>query len=129
MIPKLNDNTSAYGSKGTKHNSGKPALSIFPRSAAIEAAKTFMDGAEKYSLHNYKQGLSAHEMADALLRHLYAWLDGETNVPDSKHGAHHLGAVIANAAMIIECERLGTLTDDRFKKEESGREIDWPTST
>jgi len=108
--------SSAYGSKGTKHNNGKPALSIFPRSAAVEAAKAFMDGKEKYGLHNYKQGLSAHELVDAAMRHLYEYLEGNQVVHDSKHQCHPLGSVIACCAMILECERLGTLTDDRYKK-------------
>ena len=100
--------------KGIKHDSGKPDLSLIPYSALIEAAKGFMLGAQKYGRYNYTEGLEASRLVAAALRHLAAWNQGEDTDPES--GASHLGHVICCAAMIIECQRLHTLSDDRFGK-------------
>lgn len=116
---------SAYGSKGDKDNKGKPPISLLPLAGVEAAARAFQDGL-KYGLHNYKKGMSAHELADAALRHIFAYLSGEDITPDSENGAPHLGCAIAELMMIEECKRLGTLVDDRFKPKDSndGKTID-----
>jgi hypothetical protein len=56
--------------------------------ACIVDVLTF--GAQKYAPDNWQLVPDASERyADALLRHIFAWLDGETLDPES--GRHHLG--------------------------------------
>lgn len=92
----------------------KPDLSFMPFSAEVEAAVAFEVGAIKYGRDDYKRvPISAVERAAAIKRHIGKWLQGEELDPD---GQTHLGAIIADAAILIECKRLGNLIDDRFKK-------------
>ena len=51
------------------------------------------------------------------MRHLDAYREGEDMDPESTVGSTHLGHALASIAMILECERLGTLTDTRYKHE------------
>lgn len=101
---------------GTKHDKGKPDLSLVPRVALDRAAEAFMVGEKKYGRYNYYQGMEASRLIAALLRHATEWMDGANY--DTKDGQHHLGSVIACASMILQTEKLGTLIDDRYKSDE-----------
>lgn len=99
---------------GKKFDSGKPDLSLIPLSALIEEARGFMLGAEKYGRYNYTQGMEASRLVAAALRHIYAWNQGEEVDPES--GASHLGHARCCLAMLLENQRLGSLSDNRFKE-------------
>lgn len=101
---------------GKKFDNGKLDLSLIPLSALEQEARGFMLGADKYGRNNFKQGLEASRLVAACLRHVHAWMEGEDLDPES--GASHLGHARCCLAMILECERLGTLKDNRFKKSE-----------
>lgn len=111
-------------SGGTKHDAGKADLSLIPLAALQEEAAGFTFGAAKYGLHNYKQGLEATRLLSAALRHIYAVLQGEDSDPES--GAHHLGHARCCLAMYLECLRLGTLQDNRYKRDPTETEIPTP---
>lgn len=96
---------------GKKFDSGKPDLSLIPLSALIEEAKGFMLGERKYGRYNYSEGMEASRLVGAALRHILAWQQGENQDPES--GASHLGHARCCLAMLLECERLGTLKDNR----------------
>jgi len=102
-------------SGGTKHDSGKAPLSIIPRVALELEAQVFAFGAKKYARDNYKKGFAHTRLLDAALRHIYAHIDGEDTDPES--GLPHLAHARCCLSMLLECQRLGTATDDRFKKE------------
>lgn len=97
---------------GTKHDNGKPDLSLIPYSALIEEARGFMFGANKYGRFNYTKGLEASRLVAACLRHLHAWNQGEDT--DGESGVSHLGHARCCLSMLLECTRLKTLTDDRM---------------
>lgn len=96
---------------GRKDDTGKRDLSLVPRVAVDALAEALEVGARKYSRMNYAAGLEAHRMVSAMLRHVFAWYEGEERDPD---GQLHLGSVMANCAMILHQQQLGTLKDDRF---------------
>lgn len=99
--------------KATKHDQGKLDLSLIPKSALDAAAEAFMIGEAKYGRHNYKEGsLLASQIVAAGVRHFYQWFEGEERCPVD--GQHHLGSVIACAAMLLELQKLGRLNDNRF---------------
>jgi hypothetical protein len=104
----------AVPTSGTKHDAGKPDLSLLPRAALEEMAKAFMYGEQKYGRHNFKAGFKSHRLIAAAMRHILAWNEGEDLDPESGHS--HLGHALATLAMILECDRLKTLEDTRYKK-------------
>lgn len=101
------------GGGGRKDDTGKPDLSLIPRVALVKCAEAFMVGEKKYSRYNYCAGMAASRVVAALQRHAASWFDGEET--DSKDGQHHLGSVMACAAMLLRMQELGTLDDDRFR--------------
>lgn len=97
-----------------KFDQGKPDLSLIPMAALIETAKGFMLGEKKYGRYNYTSGLEASRLIGACLRHTHLWLEGEDLDPES--GASHLGHAICCLAMVLHCQQLGTLKDNRLGK-------------
>lgn len=92
----------------------KAALSCFPLPALMEGSLAFMEGALKYGRHNYRRaGVRYSVYFDAMIRHLFAWFEGEERATDS--GVHHLGHVLACCAILLDdtlaAESIGN--DDR----------------
>lgn len=100
--------------KASKNDSEKADLSLIPRVALEAAARAFMVGEKKYGRYNFYKGHNASQLVAALLRHATAWMEGEET--DPQDGQHHLGSVIACAAMLLQQQKLGTLKDNRHNK-------------
>jgi len=75
---------------GVKYDEGKPRLALVPTKSLWEIAKVLTYGANKYpEADNWKRVPGARwRYADALLRHIFQWLDGE--IYDKESGYHHL---------------------------------------
>ena len=101
---------------GTKNDQGKPRISLIPREAIEGAANALTFGALKYHSHNFKSGIFYSRLADAALRHLIAWVDGENLDPES--GLSHLDHALATLAMLKYMEQNRPDMDDRYKKED-----------
>lgn len=86
-------------SVGTKHDSGKPDLSLFPREAIEAGSRAFMFGEKKYARDNWRKGIGKERLVAATLRHLFAWKDGELSDPESN--LSHLDHALASLAMLI----------------------------
>lgn len=99
---------------GKKNDEGKPPLTLFPRTALEQAAEVFAFGANKYGKYNYKQGFEYTRLLDAALRHVNAYADGEDLDPES--GKSHLAHALCSIAMLLECQKIGTAKDDRYKR-------------
>lgn len=100
---------------GKKDDSTKADLSLVPRVALEECARAFMLGEKKYGRYNYCKGHEASRLIAAAQRHLTSWFDGEDN--DQESGRTHLGHALACVSMILRQQELGTLIDNRYKKE------------
>jgi hypothetical protein len=98
-----------------KNDSQKIDLSLIPYAALRAEAEAFMVGEKKYGRYNYCKGHKASQLMAALLRHAFAWFEGEEC--DPVDGQPHLGSIRACTAMILRQQELGTLQDDRFKLE------------
>jgi len=98
---------------GTKHDNGKPDLSLLPLPGLSHTARAFEFGMHKYGRSNYRKGFESHRLIGAALRHIYAWNEGEDLDPESK--AHHLGHAVATLLMLMTNEHDKTMTDTRFK--------------
>jgi hypothetical protein len=96
----------------TIYGEAKPSLSLLPGPALIEIAMAMREGRAKYGSMNWREDpVSATTYADAALRHLFQWLDGEDRC--SKSGALHLAHLAANAMILIDAALGGSLIDDR----------------
>lgn len=101
-------------STGIKNDKGKVPLTMVPLALKEEVAKVMAYGAIKYSRNNFKQGFPYSRLIDATMRHLEAFNDGIDL--DHESGLSHLGHAAASIGMLLECIRLNTATDDRYKK-------------
>lgn len=94
----------------------KPQIHLVPPIAVQMEARAFEDGAEKYGPYNWRaKGVTVSTYVSAAMRHLQDYWDGQDIVPDSKKGAHHLAAVRACMAIILDAGACNTLNDDRPK--------------
>jgi dATP/dGTP diphosphohydrolase len=97
---------------GTKHDSGKPRVSLIPKAALLGMARALSYGEKKYGTHNFRNGLSYSRLADACMRHLSSWMEGETLDPES--GLSHMDHAIASLAMLKFMEEHRADMDDRW---------------
>lgn len=104
-------------SGGTKHDSGKPSISLIPKEALWGMATAFTFGCKKYGAHNFKQGITYSRLADACYRHLSAFMDGEDIDADS--GNSHLYHALASLAMLTFMHERRPKMDDRYKDSET----------
>lgn len=94
------------------HGALKAPLWLVPPAAEEELAKALQHGIDKGYGHNNwrKTKVKRSVYLSAMKRHIGRILDGEDIDPES--GAHHLGHVMANCAIILDAARHGTLVID-----------------
>lgn len=69
-------------------------------------------GTLKYGAWNWRAaGVRSSIYISAMRRHLMGWLSGEEF--DPVDGSHHLGNIMACAAILLEAQAIGKLVDDR----------------
>ena len=98
---------------GVKFDKGKPRMSLVPQDSLRAVAGVFGYGADKYDEHNWAQGMRWTRMADALLRHVGAWIEGEDL--DEESGHHHLAHAGCCLLMLLAMVVRGIGEDDRWK--------------
>lgn len=92
----------------------KTPLGLIPPVAMEEQAWVHKLGADKYGAWNWRETqVLASTYINATLRHLNSWRSGEDIDPES--GRSHLGHIMANAAILLDAMKYGTLDDDRPK--------------
>lgn len=93
--------------------SDKLPIHLWPTTATLHGSLALLDGGCKYGRSNFRQiGVRSSIYFDAMIRHAYAWFEGEECAQDS--GVHHLGHVLACAAIILDAQAAGKLNDDRM---------------
>jgi hypothetical protein len=107
---------------GTKHDSDKAPLSLLPPAGLYGAAKVFQFGAQKYGKYNFLAGFEYTRLTSAALRHIWAWIWGESN--DKESNLSHIYHAICCLLMLCEIMERGTGTDDRYKG--PGQKLDKP---
>lgn len=104
-------NTDPKGEAGKR----KPQLHLVPTAAVNAMAEALADGASRYGPWNWREGqINASVYIGAMMRHAFDYRDGQDVTTDSR--VKHLGAVMANCAIILDAAQHGTLVDDRPKK-------------
>lgn len=104
---------------GLKNDSSKPDLSLIPTDALWGMAAALTYGANKYSRHNFRNGLDYSRLVAATMRHLSAWNEGESL--DKETGLSHIDHALASLAMLKFMEVNKPEFDNRYKvkKDES----------
>lgn len=90
----------------------KPGTHQIPPIAIYVMGEGMRDGEAKYGLMNWRENsVAASVYYDAIMRHLTAWWDGHNYAEDS--GVHHLGHLMACAAILVDAMHGGNLIDNR----------------
>lgn len=101
--------------KALTHDDGKPPLAYLPTAAIREEAKVQAYGHKKYGdFWNYRKGMEIGRNLSCALRHIYAFMDGEDQDPES--GCSHLAHARCRLGFVLQNLHDGTAIDDRFKK-------------
>lgn len=90
----------------------KTPLGVVPPALMIGAAEAMQTGATKYGPFNYRENkVQAVTYYEAILRHLFAWFDGQDMAEDT--GVHHLRHVAAGVGILLDAVTAGNLIDNR----------------
>ncbi len=92
----------------------KTPLRLLPRAALEEESWALAHGAKKYGAWNWREpGRRPRAMvyAEAAMRHLIAWMDGEDL--DEESGRSHLAHARAGLGILLDAIDRGRLEDDR----------------
>jgi len=58
---------------------GKGRCDLLPMCVMLRLARHYEAGAKKYTDRNWEQGIPAHSFADSALRHMFKYMDGQTD--------------------------------------------------
>jgi hypothetical protein len=94
-----------------RYNSDKLNWSLIDFDSLEDMVKVLEFGANKYSADNWKKGLPRTEIIESLLRHTFAYLQGEDNDKDS--GLSHTGHILCNAMFLSYMHKYNPKSDDR----------------
>lgn len=90
----------------------KPSMGFIPVGAMESVARVMELGARKYGPYNWReQPIKKMTYAHAALRHLFAWIGGEDNDPESLQP--HLAHVAACMLIVIDAMRSNACIEDR----------------
>lgn len=91
----------------------KAPLRLVPPALLLWTSKAMEEGAKKYGPYNWRTGpaIQLSIYIEAALRHLLAFLDGETIDPDS--GLPHAAKAAACMAIILDATAINHIVDDR----------------
>lgn len=84
---------------GTKHDSGKPQLSLVSLELLEGLARVRAFGSIKYGKNNYRKGFKYSRSIDAALRHIHAFNNGEDL--DKESGLSHIFHAVASLEHLI----------------------------
>jgi len=98
---------------GLRYNETKPKWSLVDFESLIPMVRVLEYGAKKYNAFNWKKGLPYTETIESMLRHIYAFLNGEDLDPES--GLSHIGHIMCNAMFLSYYYEYCGDMDDRFR--------------
>jgi len=105
-----------------RYGDKKVALHLVPPALMIYAALAFKEGARKYGAFNWRDtNVEATTYIGAVMRHLFAYTDGEDIDPES--GIPHLALAIACLGILADAIEGVWLIDNRPKAGPAGELI------
>lgn len=110
------DKESTVSKTAVRFDSGKLDWSLLPIDSIEEILKVLEFGKKKYSSWNWTsgEGFKYTRVFNSLIRHLFAWIRGEDNDPES--GLSHLAHAGCNVLFLIyfvKHKNKYTTNDDR----------------
>lgn len=113
-----------------KFGDAKRKVQLVPPALTLGAAVAFDEGACKYGPFNWRENeVDAMTYVGAILRHVYAYLDGEDIDPESEAGKLHLEGIAACVGILLDCTYRGDLVNNRPPKGPAPRLTRAPEST
>jgi hypothetical protein len=97
--------------EGVKFDDGKLRYDLVPPYPLNELVKVYTVGAKKYSDRNWEKGMSWGRIFAALMRHCWAFWNGEENDPED--GIHHMAHAAWCCLALIEYGKTHKELDDR----------------
>lgn len=98
-------------SQALRYNEGKPEMHQLPGALLRGTAEVLTYGARKYASYNWRKGGDWSIPFDCLMRHMFAFWEGEDNDPES--GLSHLKHAAANIAFLLTYLDEGVGRDNR----------------
>lgn len=98
---------------GVKNDSGKPPCELLSPVAMIATSEVLAFGAKKYAAHNWRKGLAWMRISGAIMRHLFAFMNGEDLDPET--GLPHIDHAACEIMFLQELYRTRKDLDDRYK--------------
>lgn len=99
-----------------KFDQEKVPLELLSGEALTEIGKVLQFGAKKYSEWNWAHGINYTRVLGAILRHVFAYLQGEDK--DKETGLSHIAHAAAECMFILHYEKFKPEFDNRFKPEQ-----------
>lgn len=98
---------------GLKHDQDKPRTDLLDYTFIEGISRVLGFGAIKYAAHNWRKGIQVSRLLGACLRHVFAFMGGEDNDPESGlcH-LYHAGCCLMFASWIMKNR---PELDDRWK--------------
>lgn len=94
------------------HGDKKVPLHLVPPSASAYIAQGLKEGARKYGAFNWREtNVESMTYVGAALRHIAAYVDGETVDPES--GNPHLAHAMASLAILVDAIEADKIIDNR----------------
>lgn len=106
------NNTPPSTREGIKHDQEKIRTDLYSTLALEELAKVLTFGAKKYASDNWRLGMSWRRLIGAAIRHLFAFMRGEDNDPET--GLSHLAHAMCCIMFLLEYVLTGNGSDDRW---------------
>lgn len=100
---------------GLRYNSNKLRWSLVDFQALEPMVRVLEFGSKKYSDDNWRKGLKVTEICESLLRHTFAFMNGEDADPES--GELHVGHMLCNAKFLSYMVLFKPEYDNRRKRE------------
>lgn len=97
-----------------RFNTDKLKWSLVDFKSLEDMVRVLEFGAKKYDTDNWKKGLPTKEIVESMLRHIYAYLDGEDLDPES--GLPHIGHIQCNALFLSYMSKNKPEFDNRGSK-------------
>lgn len=88
-----------------KHDQDKPMVSLVEAPFVLSMASVLTSGAKKYTPDNWKNCNDTQRYKDAALRHIYSYLGGEKNDPET--GKSHLIHAACNLMFLFYFDNKG----------------------
>lgn len=101
-------------SPGLKYDTGKPPMELLSTIWLNGVAEVLAYGAKKYAPENWRKGMQHLRLLGACLRHVFAYLGGEDNDPET--GLCHLHHASCCLMFLSELRVTKPEYDDRYKE-------------